>query len=426
MRRISGLVIALTLVALGAVADESSEHLEHLRMMMHAMSSHGPVIPQPDAIQGLATTTINMTAVTFSFSPNSFSVNQGDVVTLNVSVPSNDASPVNPAHILLMETYIEQGLNCRRNQTATVTFTATTPGTFFFVCNQASCGTGHSSMIGQMVVNAVTTPSITSVTPNTGSTSGGTDVTISGSNFSSSGTTTVTFGGAFATVRTVNSSAITLTTPPHAAGAVDVVVTTGGQTATASAAFTYVAPSVTSITPNTGSTAGGTVVNINGTGFQSGATVTIGGLPATDINVVSSTTITARTPMGPASEEAGLPRDVVVRNPDGTTATLTRGFTYFIPTLTVTSLSPTVGGPAGGTVVTINGTGFTSAINSSVTFGGVPATNVTIVDAVTLRATTPAHAVGSVDVVVTFGTSVTRTNAFTYQTPQPRRRSVRH
>lgn len=429
MRRIGGLVIALTLVAFGAMADESSEHLEHLKMMMHAMSEHGAVIPQPDAIQPTASVAINITARCFTFTPSTFSVNQGDVVTLNISVPSADNASgcQGIGHGILMDTYIEGGVDVPRGQSKTVTFTASTPGIFAWVCTQPSCGTGHSSMFGQMVVNAVTLPSIISVTPNTGSTTGGTVVTIRGSNFSTSGTTTVSFGGTAATNVTVsNSTTITATTPAHDAGAVDVVVNTGGQTATAFGAFTYVAPSVTSITPNTGSTAGGTVVTINGTGFQNGATVTIGGLPAIDVSVVSSTTITAKTPIGPASEQVSQPRDVVVTNPDGTIATLTRGFTYFVPTLTIASISPAVGSTGGGTTVTIVGTGFTSAIQSSVTFGGVASTDVTVVDAVTLQATAPPHAAGTVDVVVTFGASVTRTNAFTYQTTPPRHRSVKH
>jgi hypothetical protein len=226
----------------------------------------------------------------------------------------------------------------------------------------------------------------------------------------------------------VNSTAITAVTPAHSEQTVGVRVTNpDGQVVTLPQAFTFVAPlGVTSITPNTGSTAGGTVVNINGTGFQAGATVTIGGIPATDVNVVTSGLITAKTPLGPASEQATQPRDVVVTNPNGSIATLTRGFTYFVPTLTVTSISPTVGVTGGGTVVTIIGTGFTTALNGSVSFGGAAATNLTVLDAVTLKATAPAHAAGVVDVVVTFGTSVTRTNAFTYQATPPRHRSVKH
>jgi len=311
---------------------------------MHEMSEHGAVIPQPDAINPLAAQTINITARCFSFTPSTFSVNQGDVVTLNVSVPSADNASgcQGIGHGILMDTYIEGGVNVPRGQTKTITFTATTPGTFVWVCTQSSCGSGHSSMFGQMTVNAVSGPSVAGISPSTGSTAGGTDITISGS------------------------------------------------------------------------------------GFQSGATVTIGGASATNVGVVSSTSITAKTPLGPASEQAAIPMDVVVTNPDGTKATLTRGFSYFVPALSILSVTPSSGPISGGTVVTITGTGFTTAVNSSVTFGGVPATNVTILDAVTMKATTPAHAVGTVDIVVTFGSSVTRPNGFTYQTIPLRHRSVKH
>jgi plastocyanin len=238
MRRIGGFVIALTLLAFGAFADESSEHLEHLRMMMHEMSSHGAVVPQPEAIDPLAAKAVSITARSFSFTPSSFTVNQGDVVTLTIDVPSSDASAI--GHGILMDTYIEPGIDVPRGQTKTRTFTATTPGTFAWVCTQPSCGNGHSSMFGQMIVNAVTAPSVSSVSPGSGTTAGGIVVTVTGANFSTSGTTTVTFGGSAATnVNVASSTSITATTPAHALGTVDVVVNTNGQSATASGAFTY-------------------------------------------------------------------------------------------------------------------------------------------------------------------------------------------
>ncbi|HKY43050.1 MAG TPA: IPT/TIG domain-containing protein [Pyrinomonadaceae bacterium] len=83
------------------------------------------------------------------------------------------------------------------------------------------------------------------------------------------------------------------------------------------------APTISSISPNTGSTSGGTSVTITGTGFLSGATVTIGGTAATNVSVVSSTSITATTP----AHAAGTV-DVVVTNTDSQNATLTNGFTY--------------------------------------------------------------------------------------------------
>jgi len=286
-------------------------------------------------------------------------------------------------------------------------------------------------MFGFLIVNAVSNPAptITSVIPNSGPTSGGTQVTITGTNFQTSGTTVVRFDTTPATnVNVMDSTKITAVTPAHSEQTLGVRVTNpDGQVVTLPQGFTYLAPlSVASITPNTGSTAGGTVVTINGTNFQSGATVTIGGIAATDVSVGSTTTITAKTPVGPATQQATQPRDVVVTNPDGSSATLARGFTYFVPPLSIATVSPSVGGTGGGTVVTITGTGFTTGVNSSVTFGGVAAPNVTILDAVTMQASTPAHGAGTVDIVVTFGSSVTKQSAFTYQTIPPRHRSARH
>ena len=59
------------------------------------------------------------------------------------------------------------------------------------------------------------------------------------------------------------------------------------------------APTVTAVSPSTGVDTGGTPITITGTGFTSGATVKVGGTAATDVTVVSATSITATTPGGP-------------------------------------------------------------------------------------------------------------------------------
>lgn len=58
-------------------------------------------------------------------------------------------------------------------------------------------------------------------------------------------------------------------------------------------------PVITLILPNTGPTLGGTTVIISGNYFSSTATVTLGGLPATNVQVINATTITAVTPAAP-------------------------------------------------------------------------------------------------------------------------------
>ena len=52
-------------------------------------------------------------------------------------------------------------------------------------------------------------------------------------------------------------------------------------------------PTVSAISPTSGTTAGGTAVTITGTGFLSGATVSFGGTAATGVTVASSTSISA-------------------------------------------------------------------------------------------------------------------------------------
>jgi photosystem II stability/assembly factor-like uncharacterized protein len=84
-------------------------------------------------------------------------------------------------------------------------------------------------------------PRLTSVSPNSGTTAGGTAVTLTGTGFT--GATNVTFGGTAATNRVVvNSTTITCTTPARAAGTASVVVTTPAGTNAANTLFTYVAP----------------------------------------------------------------------------------------------------------------------------------------------------------------------------------------
>jgi hypothetical protein len=85
---------------------------------------------------------------------------------------------------------------------------------------------------------------VTSVTPATGSSLGGTPVTLSGSNFTSGAT--VTIGDVPATnVVVVGATTITAVTPPHAVGKADVAVVVGGSRAALTGAFTFASPAAT-------------------------------------------------------------------------------------------------------------------------------------------------------------------------------------
>ncbi|MEI9901089.1 MAG: IPT/TIG domain-containing protein [Hyphomicrobium sp.] len=101
----------------------------------------------------------------------------------------------------------------------------------------------------------------------------------------------VTFNGSAATAITVvNATTIPPPRPAHAAGVVNVAVTTPAGTGTGTNAFTYMPPpTFTSVSPNSGTTLGGTAVTITGTGFFASHTgVTFGGAAATSIVVVNA------------------------------------------------------------------------------------------------------------------------------------------
>jgi hypothetical protein len=84
-------------------------------------------------------------------------------------------------------------------------------------------------------------PTVLGITPSSGSTAGGTEVTIGGANFAAGAT--VTIGGLTATnVRVVGSTSILAVTPARSLGPADVVVTVAAQNATLARGFTYVAP----------------------------------------------------------------------------------------------------------------------------------------------------------------------------------------
>jgi hypothetical protein len=77
-----------------------------------------------------------------------------------------------------------------------------------------------------------------------------------------------------------------------------------------------------SINPASGAAAGGASVTINGTDFLAGATVTIGGVAATNVNVGSFNSVTATAPALPP----GSLNDVTVTDSDGASGTLEAGY----------------------------------------------------------------------------------------------------
>ncbi|MEO5974866.1 MAG: IPT/TIG domain-containing protein [Ilumatobacteraceae bacterium] len=257
----------------------------------------------------------------------------------------------------------------------------------------------------------VAAPTITGFSSSSGPAAGGTTVTITGTNLS--GTTSVTFDGTAGTsISNVSATSVTVITPAHAAGPVNVVLSTVGGTATATNGFTFIAPpTITTVAPSSGSTNGGTTVTITGTNLTGTSSVTFGGLAGTSVTVVSATSVTVITPAGTVGAQ-----DIVLTTPIGGSATSTGGFIY-VGAPTITGISPATGTTGGGTTVTITGTNLTGT--SGVTFGGTAGTPIVNSSATSITVVTPAHAAGAVDVVLTtpIGGSATSTGGFTFGTP---------
>jgi len=174
------------------------------------------------------------------------------------------------------------------------------------------------------------TPSIrvvNSVDPNTGSTAGGELVTVNGRNFVA--TPSVQFGTVYSSgVSFVSDRVLSVTTPAHGAGTVDLrVINPDLQSDILTNGFTFISsgppPVITSVDPDNGDITGGETVTVSGEDFVDGATVFFGGVQSATVIFVSSTSLNVVTP----AHSEGLV-DVTVTNPDLQSDTLVIGFTY--------------------------------------------------------------------------------------------------
>ncbi len=137
-------------------------------------------------------------------------------------------------------------------------------------------------------------------------------------------------------------------------------------------AYLLLAPSFTptprllGISGVAGPTAGGTSVTLTGDGFTGATAVSFGGTAAATYVVNSDTSITAVSPV--VTDPLQTTVDVTVTTVGGTSATSSADQFTFWPLPTITGVSPSSGPLAGGTPVTITGSGFTGA--GLVNFGG--------------------------------------------------------
>jgi eukaryotic-like serine/threonine-protein kinase len=304
-----------------------------------------------------------------------------------------------------------------------------------------------------------TGPAVTGLFPASGSAGGGTLVTITGTRLDGSGSAgggtalTITgtrpdgpvyvkFGAKYGTIKIDLNTKIVVKSPPGH-GTVEITVITPGGTSQVGE-FSYhpvkvhvKAPAVTGVFPATGPAAGGTPVTITGTRLADASTVSFGGAAGT-ITSDSATEITVTSPPGHG------PADVTVTTPGGTSTAGT--FSYSAPRHTrhtrhtrpartrrtwyppassparpahstppplarpvITGITPDDGPMAGGTSVSITGSGLANA--STVSFGGAAGT-ITSDSGSRITVTSP-PGLGVARVTVTTGGG-TATGTFTY------------
>ncbi|MEV2211422.1 IPT/TIG domain-containing protein [Streptomyces sp. NPDC050997] len=240
------------------------------------------------------------------------------------------------------------------------------------------------------------------ISPNQGSTGGGTTVTITGTNLSN--TSAVKFGTKSATGITQVSPTQVTAVSPSGTGTVGVTVTTPGGTSNPVSFFYVGAPFKGSLGSSSGPLAGGNTITINGTGLSTASSVSFGATAATP-TVVSDSQLSVVVPAGAAAGSVG----VTVTTAGGTN----NGLTYtYIDNPTIGTITPASGSTSGGTAVTITGTNLSST--ESVTFDGTPAP-FSVINATTLSAVTPPGTAGAVDVVVSNPSgSATAVGGYTY------------
>jgi hypothetical protein len=203
------------------------------------------------------------------------------------------------------------------------------------LCTATSCSATAPSMLAGPIDITVSTPGGTStdvpadqytsddaptvraISPGAGPLGGGTLVNLTGTGLADA--TGISFNNTAAEAFLINSDTSATATSPAGTGMVDITVTneTGASPITSADEFTYdAAPTVTAISPNTGSADGGTEVTITGTGFVVGATtVDFGSVAADPVDCTSTTTCITGSP-----EEHSGGVYVTVTTADGTSA----------------------------------------------------------------------------------------------------------
>ncbi len=171
-------------------------------------------------------------------------------------------------------------------------------------------------------------------------------------------------------------------------------------------------PTLTSISPTTGSQGSSVPVTLTGTGFVAPLTVNCSGsgITVSNVSVVSSTQATAT--FNIAANTGVGPQNISVTTAAGTSGIVTFNVTAATGAPTLTSISPAVGSQGSSVPVTLTGTGFVAPLTVNTSGSGITVSNITVVSSTQVTATFNIAAnagVGphNVSVTTTAGTSGT-------------------
>jgi hypothetical protein len=193
-------------------------------------------------------------------------------------------------------------------------------------------------------------PTVNFVEPTMDKPTGGAQITISGTNFDTTGNTQVWFGATRAAVISCPNSTTCTAIAPPGNGTVDVrVVVNNFMSATSSGDLFGWVPSVTGLSEQSGFA--GDTLTIHGLGLLPGSTVNFGPYPATSVNCNPGPDCVVTVPAGSGTV------DVQVTYA-GATSTAWSGDQFAYGTPIVTGLSLSTGPMSGGTRVDFYGGGF--------------------------------------------------------------------
>jgi hypothetical protein len=256
------------------------------------------------------------------------------------------------------------------------------------------CGASTAATLANaFTYNAGAEPSpvITSVDPLSGSS--GQSVTVNGARFAAGDR--VTFDTTTATTLSFAPDALIVRVPDLPLGKISVTVTdSAGHASTTGPIFSVTEPfppQITSAAPTT--LRGGGELTLDGNAFRPGYSFAIGDAKSTTISMTYKRVV-IRVP-----EIAAGNYPVNILNAAGQVASVGPTITISSKGVVVKSITPGCATSDGGIAVTIAGSGFETG--AGVTFDGIAATNVKVVDAQTMTATLPAGTPGSPVVMVT-------------------------